>query len=1026
MKHTSGFKKRVVGIIILMLCVSSFSVMGQLITVKGIVKDVSGLSLPGVSVRVVGSNTGTITDGSGKFTIEAPAEGKLMFSYVGFNTLTIPVNHQSSLTVILHEEEQKLNEVVVIGYGNQRKEAITGSVASVNGNALRELPASNVSDALQGRVAGVNLVQTSTQPGATMQIRIRGTRSLTASNDPLIVLDGIPFAGTIADISPDDIKSIDILKDASATAIYGSRGANGVILITTKSGMKGQKAQITYDAYYGVKNAIQYPMMNGPQFVALRKAAGIYTNGPDEADNINTNWQSLFYRTGRVTNHDLNVSGGTENGNYMVGIGFYQDESPIPDQGYTRYSIRATVDQQIGSLFRFGLTTNNNYNVTNAANLGMYGVLSLSPIANPYNPDGTLKRTVQMPLDNQWVYTRSTIENLGDAYKDQTKAFGSYNAVYGELLIPGVEGLKYRANLGLNFRTSNYGDYTGSGVFSSTPDNPSTATITNSLTTDWAIENLLTYDRVFAQKNRVNVVALYSAEQTFYNSSNISGTGIPNNALQYYNMGDAPNITINPSNQSYQVSGLESWMGRVMYSYDDRYMLSATFRSDASSRLAPGHKWHSYPAISAGWNMNKESFMKNISWIDELKIRGGYGQTSNQSVAPYATLGLLSTVPYNFGPTTYATGYNVSQLPNPNLGWEYSNTTNLGVDFAFFRSRLSGTIEYYITNTKDLLMGVNLPPTSGVSSYTANVGATQNKGWEVSLHGIILNNLNGWTWEAGFNIYGNQNRLVSLASGQSQDLTNWWFVGHPLNVIYDYKRLGLWNQSDPNYKYLQILEPGGNAGMIKVLYTGTYNADGSPTRAIGAADQQVLNCDPNFLGGFNTRVAYKGFDLVIVGIFQNGGILNSTIYGASGYLDLLSGRRGNINVDYWTPTNLNARYPKPGGIMSGDNPKYGSTLGYFDASYLKVQAMTLGYNFNQSWLKKAGISRLRVYFTAQNPFVLFSPYHNQTGLDPETNTYANNSGNIAVAYSSNLSRLLTVGYNTPSTHNFIMGINITY
>ncbi|MGC9150981.1 MAG: SusC/RagA family TonB-linked outer membrane protein [Microbacter sp.] len=1026
MKHTSSFKKRVLGMIILMLCVSSFSVMGQLITVKGVVKDGSGMSLPGVSIRVVGSNTGTITDASGRFTIEAPAEGKLMFSYVGFNTMTIPVNHQSLLNVVLHEEEQKLNEVVVIGYGNQRKEAITGSVASVNGNALRELPASNVSDALQGRLAGVNLVQTSTQPGATMQIRIRGTRSLTASNDPLIVLDGIPFAGTIADISPDDIKSIDILKDASATAIYGSRGANGVILITTKSGMKGQKAQITYDGYYGVKNAIQYPMMNGPQFVALRKAAGIYSNGPDESDNVNTNWQSLFYRTGRVTNHDLNVSGGTENGNYMVGIGFYQDESPIPDQGYTRYSIRATVDQQIGSIFHIGFTTNNNYNVTNAANLGMYGVLSLSPISNPYNADGTIKRTVQMPLDNSWVYTRSTIENLGDAYKDQTKAFGSYNSVYGEVKIPGVEGLKYRANLGLNYRTSNYGNYTGSGVFSSTPDNVSTATITNSLTTDWAIENLLTYDRVFAQKNRLNVVALYSAEQTFYNSSNISGTGIPNNALQYYNMGDAPNITIDPNNQSYQVSGLESWMGRVMYSYDDRYMLSATFRSDASSRLAPGHKWHNYPAVSAGWNINKESFMKNISWIDELKLRGGYGQTSNQAVAPYATLGLLSTVPYNFGPTTYATGYNVSKLPNPNLGWEYSNTTNFGVDFSFFRSRLSGTIEYYVTNTKDLLMSVNLPPTSGVSSYTANVGNTQNKGWEVSLNGIILNNVNGWTWEAGVNIYGNQNRIVSLASGQNQDLTNWWFVGHPLNVIYDYKRIGLWNQTDPDYKYLQILEPGGNAGMIKVLYTGTYNADGSPTRAIGPADQQVLNCDPNFLGGFNTRVAYKGFDLVIVGIFQNGGILNSTIYGSSGYLNLLSGRRGNINVDYWTPTNTNARYPKPGGIMSGDNPKYGSTLGYFDASYLKVQAMTLGYNFNQSWLKKAGISRLRVYFTAQNPFVLFSPYHNQTGLDPETNSYANNSGNIAVAYSSNLSRLLTVGYNTPSTHNFIMGINITY
>jgi TonB-linked SusC/RagA family outer membrane protein len=1025
MKHVLSFKKRVFGIIILMLCVTSFSVMGQLITVKGIVKDVSGVSLPGVSI-VVGKNRGTITDATGKFVIEAPADGMLTFSYVGFVTQSVPVNHQSVINIIMKEQEQKLNEVVVIGYGNQRKEAITGSVASVSGQTMREVPASNITDALQGRIAGVDIEQTSSQPGATMQIRIRGTRSLTASNDPLIVLDGIPFAGTLADINTDDIKSIDILKDASATAIYGSRGANGVILITTNRGEKGEKALITYNGYYGLQDAIKYPMMNGPEFVAFRTAAGKYTNGPDESNSVNTNWQDLFLRTGIVSSHDLSVSGGTQKGSYNFGVAYYNNEAVIPDQGYTRYSIRASLDQQIGNIFHVGFTTNNNYNVTNAANLGMYGVLSMSPIANPYNADGTLKTLVQTAMDVSWVETKSTIDNLGDAYKDQTKAFGSYNSAYGEINIPGVKGLKYRVNLGADFRMSNYGDYTGSGVFSSTTGNLSSATVTNSLTTDWTVENLLSYDRVFAQKHRVSAVALYSAEQTFYNSSNISATGIPSDALQYYNLGDAPNITVNPSNQSYQVSGLESYMARVMYSYNDRYMLSATVRSDASSRLAPGHQWHTYPAISAGWNINKESFMKNVTWIDALKLRVGYGETSNQSVAPYATLGLLSTVPYNFGPTTYATGYNVSQLPNANLGWEYSQTDNFGLDFSLLENRLSGTVEYYITDTKDLLMGVNLPPTSGVSSYTANVGSTQNKGWEISLNGVILNNVNGWTWDVGVNVYGNQNKLVSLASGETQDLNNWWFVGHPLNVIYDYKRLGLWNTNDPQYKYLQTFEPGGNAGMIKVQYTGTYNADGSPTRAIGTADEQVLNCDPNFQGGFNTRVAYKGFDLTVVGNFQNGGILNSTIYGSSGYLNLLSGRRGNVNVDYWTPTNTGARYPKPGGISSGDNPKYGSTLGYFNASYLKIETITLGYDFNQKWLKAAGIEKLRIYGTLQNPLVLFSPYHNATGLDPETNSYANNSGNIAVPYSSNLSRLLTVGYNTPSTHNFLMGISVTF
>src|SRR4051812_40314915 len=271
-------------------------------------------------------------------------------------------------------------------------------------------------------------------------------------------------------------------------------------------------------------------------------------------------------------------------------------------------------------------------------------------------------------------------------------------------------------------------------------------------------------------------------------------------------------------------------MGRVMYSYDNRYMVTATLRSDASSRLAPGHQWHTYPAVSAGWNIGNESFMKGITAINMLKLRAGYGQTSNQAIAPYATLGLLSTTPYNFGNNTYATGYYVSQLPNSNLGWEYSETWNYGLDFALLNNRLSGTIEYYVTNTNDILLNVNLPSTSGVGSYTANIGKTQNKGLELSLNGVILQNKNGWTWEAGVNIYGNRNKLVQLASGSQQDVNNWWFVGHPINVIYDYQKIGLWQEKDP---YLNILEPGGNAGMIKVKYTGGFNPDGTPVRAIG-------------------------------------------------------------------------------------------------------------------------------------------------------------------------------------------------
>jgi TonB-linked SusC/RagA family outer membrane protein len=870
----------------------------------------------------------------------------------------------------------------------------------------------------------VEIAQNSTKPGAAMQIRIRGTRSLTASNDPLVVLDGIPFGGSIGDINPGDIKRIDILKDASATAIYGSRGANGVILVTTNKGFIGQKAQVSYDGYVGMKKVFaQYPMMEGPEFVALRQTAGIYTNGEDESDDVNTNWQDLLYRTGMVTNHNLGISGGTEQGTYNFGAGYYKEEAVLPGQDYSRISIRGAFDQGVGKYFRFGLTSYNNYSIENGFNLGLYDALSSSPIADPYNDDGTFRRTIRMPLDEHWVKTKETVEALGDSWIDQTKSYGSYNNLYGELKIPGIEGLKYRINTGLTLWMGNGGSYTGAGVFSNNPANPSTASVRNELATGWTVENLLTYDRTFKEMHRLNVVGLYSAEQIQYNKSYIAAKDIPADALQFYNLGRASGeITVDPDEQDYWKSGLMSWMGRVMYSYANRYMLTASIRSDASSRLAEGHKWHTYPAISAGWNISNESFLADYNSINLLKLRVGYGQTSNQSIDPYATLGLLGTRPYNFGPTAYSVGYYVTELPNPNLGWEYSITWNFGLDFALFNNRLSGIVEYYVTNTKDILLDVNLPNSSGVSSYTANIGETQNKGFELSLDGVIVDNPNGFSWEAGINLYANRNELIALASGQERDEANWWFVGYPIDVIFDYEKTGIWQEEDP---YRDILEPGGNAGMIKVKYSGEFNPDGTPVRQIGPDDRQIMSIEPNFLGGFNTRLAFKGLELTAVGVFKSGGILTSSLYASNGYLNLMTGRRGNVKVDYWTPDHTDAEYPYPAGVLSGDNPKYSSTLGYFNASYLKIRDLTLGYNFEQTkWIRNAGVSRLRIYLSVQNPFVMFSPYHKESGMDPETNSYANE--NAAVPAPIERERFLTIGTNTPSTRNYLIGINLTF
>ncbi|HEX3167421.1 MAG TPA: TonB-dependent receptor [Chitinophagaceae bacterium] len=1016
-------------IALMLLLFLSFSVtsIAQNIAIKGRVLKEDGTPVPGASVTIKGTGNGTASNDQGEYQLSAPGNATLVISAVDFVTQEIKVSDRTSVDIKLVSLDKSLGEVIVVGYGTQRKEAVTGSVASISGNKMREVPAPNISQALQGRLAGVEITQTSTRPGATMQIRVRGSRSLSADNNPLIVLDGIPFMGSLADINPNDIKSVEILKDASATAIYGSRGANGVVLITTDKGAKNRKPQVNYNGYVGSQSVFaKYPMMDGPEFVKLRAARGQYINGQDEFNDINTDWQDLFYQTGLVQDHNVSLSGGSETGSYNFGLGYYNNEGVIPTQQYKRYSIRGSLDQQVGKNFRVGFTSYSNFNESEGNQVGLYNTLSMTPISTPFNPDGTTKRAIRMSIDNQYVFTKDVVEKLhsDDQWINESRGFASYNAIYGEVKLPFVEGLKYRVNLGLDYIQSNNGAYTGPGVGDGlNPNTASSASIDNRVTYHWTIENLLSYDHTFSGKHTVNAVALYSAEQSKYNRSNMSAQDIPADAFLYYNLGQAAGqITVNPANQDYQLWGLMSYMGRVMYSYDNRYMISATVRSDASSRLAEGHKWHTYPAVSVGWNIGKESFMNGISFINSLKLRAGYGQTSNQAIAPYATLGQLSTRPYNFGPTSYSTGYYVTQLPNVDLGWEFSKTYNFGIDFSLFKNRLSGTMEYYITKTEDILLGLGLPPTSGVTGFTANIGSTENKGFELSLNGVILDNKNGWTWEAGFNIYTNDNKLVSLASGQTRDEGNMWFVGHNINAIFDYKKIGLWETTkDSADAYMGTLEPGGRVGMIRVEYTGAYNTNGTPVRAIGTADRQILDVDPDFQGGFNTRVSYKGFDLGLVGLYRSGGILVSTIHGANGYLNLLTGRRNNLDVDYWTPSNTGAKYPNPAGPISNDNQKYASTLGYFDASFLKIRTITLGYDFSRNLIKNSGI-KMRMYFTAQNPFVMFSPYHDESGLDPETNSFGNEN-QAAGAYPR---RILTVGFNTPSTRNYILGVNLSF
>lgn len=1040
----------------------SFCTMAQTHNVSGTITDEEQLPIPGANVVIKGTTTGTVTTPDGKFTLQANDGDVLLISYIGYTSEEVTVNGNGPYNVSLTPDLIGLEEVVVVGYGTQRKEAVTGSVASMKGDVVREMPGSNITQSLQGRIAGVSMQQTSSKPGAEMQIRVRGTRSLNASNDPLIVLDGVPFAGSLGDIDPNSIKSIDILKDASATAIYGSRGANGVILVTSTKGNIEQDATIIYSGYYGLKTVFsKYPMMNAEQLKTLRDYKGTFKSSKMEeqgiAQGVDTDWQDELYDKGMVTSHDLSVTGGTKSAAYSFGLGYYHEEAVLPLQNYSRLSQRAAIDQKIGKYIKVGFTSNNNYSITNGNSIGIYDVLAASPMVSPVDSVGNPRRTIDNNTVDAgvWMRTRETLEKIKDdgEWEDKRTTYGTFNSMYAELSIPHVEGLKYRMNAGLNLKYSQNGYYQGVGIFATDPESASSASLSKSLNLNWAVENLLTYDRTFGQHS-INAVGLLSFERSQDHTTSVSATGIASKKFLYYNLGrtnDEGETTVNPNSQYYSESGLKSAMARLMYSYDDRYMVTVAVRNDKSSRLAKSKNSHTYPAVSVGWNLGREAFIEDFTWLNSLKFRVGYGQTSNQAVAPFKTLGLLATRPYNFGNDVMSTGYYVSELANDELGWEYSETMNYGVDFAFL-DRISGSFEYYVQNTNDVLLSVNLPSTSGVSSYMDNIGKTQNKGWEFNLNATILDNYNGFTWDAGVNMYSNKNKLVELASGAEKDESNCWFVGHPINSIYDYENTGLWMPEDFYYQpegyaqsYGKILEPGGDAGMIRVKYTGDFDENGMPTRAIGPEDRQIMHIDPKLQGGFNTRLEWNGIDLTVIGAFQVGGKLISTLHSGNGYLNLLSGRRGNVDVDYfWAERdkkviktdengnylvhNRDAKYPDPNARRDGDNAGYASTLGYFNASFCKIRTITLGYNFKNNGnavLDEIGIKKIRVYGTIQNPWVIASKFKKETGLDPETNSFGNqNVATQTTAYRAG--SVLTVGTNTPSTRTFLVGLNITF
>jgi TonB-dependent starch-binding outer membrane protein SusC len=994
--------------------------------VKGKVQDEAGNAMPGVNIIVKGTSQGTTTDSDGLYNISIEDSNTvLVFSFIGYSSQEVSVGGRTTIDVSLSPSAEQLSEVVVVGYGTQKKSDITGAMVQLSEQSIREVPVANISQALQGRVAGVDIQTTSSRPGSSPVIRIRGSRSLgnttdvnnpnPPNNDPLIVVDGIPFSGSINDLNPSDIVSMDILKDASATAIYGSRGSNGVILITTRQGKRG-KPVLTYDGYYGTNSVVgKYDLNNGVEFDAFRKeaiaAGAAYAPTADEAANLaagnQTDWQDEMFQKGYITNHSISAAGGTDDTQYALSAGYFKQTTVMPGQAYARYSLSGRIDQNIGKRVKIGLSTQNTLNINDGENANpMFQLLTLSPLYNAYNADGSVYGLPATGSIDAVTRNPLLLRNA-DSWQQQRRRLRTFNALYGEVKI--LEGLKYRINIGLDFFNDNYGHYYASETpFQNGAAN--TAQVNNGNSASYTVENLILYEKIFAAKHKVNFTGLFSGQDVESYTSQMSVQDLPANYTLYYNPGLAN--TVNSLNGNYQRSGLISYMGRLNYGYEDKYLLTLTVRRDGSSRLAQGNQYFNYPAAAVAWNIQREEFMNDVPIISNLKLRIGAGQTSNQAIPPYRSLGELGKVPYNFGPSAGAYGYNVTSMPNPNLSWEFTTTYNAGLDFGLFTNRLSGSLEFYKSLTTDILQQRALPPTSGVSSVLQNIGKTENKGIELTLSGVIMESktTGGFNWSADVNWFLNRAEITELGSGVTIDVNNGWYVGQPIDAIFDYKKIGIWQLGEET---AATTMGGFRPGNIKVE---DINADGK----IDANDRTVLgSLQPKWQGGLTSRFSYKGFNLDVVMFAKVGGMLVSTLYQANqnSPYNTLEGRRNGPKVDYWTPTNPTDAYPRPG---QAQQPVFGSTLGYFDASYLKIRAINLSYNLPQAWLDKTELSGVRVYVQAQNPFKAFmSDYVKAGGLDPETTGFG---GSNAPGWNNRV----TVQPNTPPVRQIIFGVNIRY
>ena len=987
----------------------------RLITISGIIVDEKGEMIIGASIAVQGTTLGTITNADGEYSLaNVPENSQITISFIGYQSISLPANAKALGKIVMKEDNELLDEVVVVGYGTQSKARVTGSIASLKKEQIKDMPVTSFEQAIAGQMPGVQVMQQSGTPGSGSSIKVRGASSITAGTNPLIVIDGFPMttSNTATLLNPEDIESIEVLKDASSAAIYGSRGANGVIVVTTKKGKEG-KTNINAKAYFGVqKVSHKIEMMDAYEYANFMTTArnnywvdlnpGVnkptddnntrvkkaripdyivpYLNG--ETGLINTDWQDEIFQTAAMQQYDISVSGGNQKLSHYTSASFVSQDGIIKNSGFQRFSARSNIQAVINKRVTFDLSLAPSYSKTrqiSEKNHKQDGLVLLTTIANPaaraYDEDGSIMYGNQIELGNAWG--TSVIESplaIAKSIKDnlhQFRMIGNAN-----ISVNILEGLNFKTHFGMEYSNQREDYFRPSylGNYNTQAPTQATGKYWNAQTTNWVNENTLNYKKDFG-KHHFDVLLGLSAQKQNYLVASMEAANYPNDNVTTLNAG-----IVNTGTTTESVWTLLSYFGRINYFFQNKYLLNFSIRWDGSSRFGKNNKYGCFPAVSLGWRVKEENWLKNVDMLSDLKLRVSYGKTGNFQINDYVSYSLLQANNYILN-GVLVNGLAPATSPNPNISWEKTDQWNAGFDIAFFSNQLSFSADFYHSVTDGLLLDVPVPAASGFTSSLQNIGKLQNRGFELSLKGDF--DFSGFKWAPAFNFSLNRNEVKGLGPNQEQiiDGNHITMIGEPIGNFYGYRILGVYKSQEDLDKYPHL----NTAKIGTYIYEDISGPNGVPDGEITDADRTILgNYNPDYTIGFFNSFSYKNFDLsFMIQCVQGLEIFNS----ARSFL--LNGEGwGNgakdLYKNYFSETNPNGKYARPS-VATADKLYEKSSYMVEDGSFIRFNNITLGYNFSKTFIAKMGLKGLRVYVTAQNPFTITK----YSGYNPEVSTNSN-------------------------------------